>query len=183
MRENFELHKDEFLNYVDQWEKAQKEDIFKDMPKPPGTASQTSNLSFFGAIDSNPSESPNDNDLAYWSAIYQTSLDNLGSNSNNMLVEQDLQKLKHQEKSPNPIRSETEGKDQDLQPKQLGLTFTEEDFNNLQEMKIKLHDLESKLAEMNDEKSQTIQSQINSLKEKIDEISSSMNHAFSSEKK
>lgn len=182
MRENFELHKDEFLNYVDQWEKAQKENIFGDDSKPAGTSPQTSNLSFFGAIDSNPTESPRDTDLAYWSAIYQTSIDNLASSSNNVITEQDAEKLKHQEKSPNPIKSETEGKDQDLQPKQLGVTFTEEDFKNLEEMKIKLHDLESKLAEMNDEKSQTIQSQINSLKDKIDEISTSMGYAFSSQK-
>jgi hypothetical protein len=180
MRENFEVQKDEFLNYVDQWDKAQEKKIFGDISKASTTSSQTSDVSFFGPIDTSPSENPNQNDLAYWSAIYQTSLDNLASNDNNILSEE---KISRQEKSPNPIRSETEGKDQDLKPQQLGVTFDEEDIKGLEEMKVKLHELQSKIAVMNDDKSKDIQKQINSLQNQIDEISTSLGQAFSSVKK
>jgi hypothetical protein len=171
MRENFELHKDQFLDFVDKWEKAQTEKIFDDIPKPRGTSAQTSDVSFFGAMNSNPTSSLDNSDVAYWDAIYQSSIDNLASNDNNVLNEENNQY------PPNPMPVDTGGIDQEMEPRQLGLTFDEEDLKKLEDMKLNLHDLESKVAEMNDEKSEKIQLKIKQLKSKIDELSTDMGYS------
>lgn len=173
MRENFEVQKDQFLSFVDKWDKAQQEKIFDDLPKPRGTSDQTADVSFFGAFNSNPTDSLNDADTAYWDAIYKTSIDNLASNSNNDV----LNESNRQKYSPNPMKVDTGGADQELEPLQLGLTFDEEDLKKLETMKIDLYDLECKVAEMDDEKSQKIQSKIKDLKSKIDELSTDMSNS------
>lgn len=172
MRENFEIQKDQFSSFVDKWEKAQQDKIFEDMPKIRGTSAQTSDVSFFGAVNSNPTSSLDDVDSSYWDAIYKTSIDNLASSDNNMLNETD-----HQQYPPNPMPVDTGGIDQEMEPKQLGITFDEDDLKKLEDMKINLHDLESKVAEMDDEKSEKIQSKIKALKEKIDDLSTDMGYS------
>jgi len=70
--------------------------------------------------------------------------------------------------NPNPVRRETEGKDQELEDRQVGSTFSNEDLDELEEMKKKLHDLGSKAAEM-DNKDYSVQ--ISAMIKKIDELS------------
>jgi hypothetical protein len=69
---------------------------------------------------------------------------------------------------PNPIRKSTEGKDQDLGALQVGSTFSNEDLEELEEMKKKLHDLGSKAAEMENKDYST---QISAMIKKIDDLS------------
>lgn len=171
MRENFEVQSDQFLDFVDKWDKAQKEKIFDDMPKPKATSQQTSDVSFFGAFTSNPTDSLDNSDAAYWDAIYRTSIDNLGSNVDNGVLNES------KKYPPNPMPIDTGGADQELKPRQLGLTFNEEDFKKLESMKINLYELENKVAEMENKKSKNIQSKIKNLKQKIDELSTDMGYS------
>ena len=120
-----------------------------------------SDQSFFGLRQDNPTDSIDSGDSEYWRAINSVADGGV-----------DFQRLDEADAVsvdlPNPIRKSTEGKDQDLKPGPLGATFTEEDLLELEEMKKKLHELESKAAAMdgNDQKSQ-----IESMIKKIDELS------------
>lgn len=160
MRELFESSKDNFDNWVDQWDKALKSDIFKDAPRPAATSKQTSDDSFFGLQQSNPTSQIDSTDVQYWNAI--NSLSDGGV---------EMQRLDESQKTPNPIKSSSEGEDQKLEPQQLGLTFSEEDIKNLEEMKVKLYELESKVAKMDDK---SYEPQIKAMIEKIDNLSNKM---------
>ena len=61
--------------------------------------------------------------------------------------------------------------DQELKPGPLGLTFSEEDIKKLEEMKVKLHELENKIAAMDDK---GYESEVKAMIEKIGEISDKM---------
>ncbi len=63
---------DQFDNWVDQWEKAQKDGIFKDAPKPASPRNQHT-PDFFGQYPS-PNENGADQiDAEYWRQVYQMS--------------------------------------------------------------------------------------------------------------
>jgi hypothetical protein len=164
MKDALEASKDDFDNWVDKWDKALQSDIFKDAPKPPSTSKHTSDDSFFGLQQSNQPDSIQSSDSEYWRAINAVADGGV-----------DMQRIDEADaisvNLPNPIRKSTEGKDQDLEPNSLGLTFTEDDIKKLEEMKIKLHELQSKIAAM-DEKDYS--SQINAMISKIDELSDKM---------
>ena len=164
MKDALEASKDDFDNWVDKWDKALQSDIFKDAPKPPSTSKHTSDDSFFGLQQSNQTDSIQSSDSEYWRAINAVADGGV-----------DMQRIDESDaisvNLPNPIRKSTEGKDQDLEPNSLGLTFTEDDIKKLEEMKIKLHELQSKIAAM-DEKDYS--SQINAMISKIDELSDKM---------
>jgi predicted transcriptional regulator len=164
MKDALEASKDDFDNWVDKWDKALQSDIFKDAPKPPSTSKHTSDDSFFGLQQSNQTDSIQSSDSEYWRAINAVADGGV-----------DMQRIDEADaisvNLPNPIRKSTEGKDQDLEPNSLGLTFTEDDIKKLEEMKIKLHELQSKIAAM-DEKDYS--SQINAMISKIDELSDKM---------
>lgn len=164
MKDALEASKDDFDNWVDKWDKALQSDIFKDAPKPPSTSKHTSDDSFFGLQQSNQTDSIQSSDSEYWRAINAVADGGV-----------DMQRIDEADaisvNLPNPIRKSTEGKDQDLEPNSLGLTFTEDDIKKLEEMKIKLHELQSKIAAM-DEKDYS--SQISAMISKIDELSDKM---------
>ena len=164
MKDALEASKDDFDNWVDKWDKALQSDIFKDAPKPPSTSKHTSDDSFFGLQQSNQTDSIQSSDSEYWRAINAVADGGV-----------DMQRIDEADaisvSLPNPIRKSTEGKDQDLEPNSLGLTFTEDDIKKLEEMKIKLHELQSKIAAM-DEKDYS--SQISAMISKIDELSDKM---------
>lgn len=69
MSTNYENYKDGIDNWADMWEKAQKKGIFDDAPKPPITSPQTAIDSFFGPVDTKPSERLDEVDAKYWKAI------------------------------------------------------------------------------------------------------------------
>lgn len=162
MRESFEFFKQDLDDLVDKWDKALKSDIFKDAPKPATTSKQTSDDSFFGLQQTHPTKDIPSSDVDYWRAIDSVADGGV-----------DFQRLDEVEQSipPNPLRRGIEGEDQKLEPHQLGNTFDEEDIKKLEDLKLKLHDLGSKAAEMKDK---TYESEIKNILDKVEELSNKM---------
>lgn len=159
---NLDGFKDDFDSWVDKWDKAQEQGIFKDAPKLPSTADQTSNDSFFGFRQDNHTDSISSSDAEYWKAINSVADGEI-----------DMQRIDEASDNdpPNPVRKGTEGPDSALDGNAVGETFNEDDVNKLAEMKIKLHDLHSKVAEMGEKK---YEEQIKALIEKIQQLSDKM---------
>jgi hypothetical protein len=164
MREGLEAAKDDFDDLVSKWEKAVKDGVFAGSSKLPSTGDATSDFSFFGPRNDNPTQDINSSDSAYWNAI--SSLADGGV---------DMQRLDEADSGEdfgaNPVRRGTEGKDQDLSPEQLGLTFDEKDVSELESLKTKLHDLGSKSAIMGES---DYMDQIDAMIRKIDGLSDKM---------
>lgn len=155
-----ESSKEEFDNWVDKWDQALQNNIFEKPKTLPSTSKETSSSSFFGLRQDTPPESIDPNDSAYWKAI--------GDVANGVEIERLDESSDY---LPNPLHLGTEGEDQKLEPHQLGNTYTEEDLKKLEELKLKLHDIENKVAGM-DEKN--YQEQIKSLILKIEDLSNKM---------
>ena len=168
MKDAFESSKDDFDGWVDKWDKALKADIFKDAPKLPSTAPHTSDDSFFGIQQSNPSDSISSSDASYWKAISSVAD---GGVDMQRIDESDMGVSPLAGDGPNPVRRETEGKDQQMDARPLGLTFDEEDIKSLEDMKVKLHELENKIASMDE---RDYGSQVKAMIDKIDELSNKM---------
>lgn len=168
MKEGFEAAKDDFDNLVSKWDKALKDGIFGDTAKLPSTGDATSDFSFFGPRNDNPSRDIDSSDSAYWNAI--SSLADGGVDMQR-LDEADTGVAPLAGLDPNPVRRGTEGKDQELSPQSLGLTFDEKDISELESLKTKLHDLGSKSAEMGEK---DYVDQIDAMIRKIDELSDNM---------
>jgi len=168
MKDALEASKDDFDNWVDKWDKALQSDIFKDAPKPPSTSKHASDDSFFGLQQSNQTDSIQSSDSEYWRAINAVAD---GGVDMQRLDEADMGVAPLAGASPNPVRRETEGKDQNLDPRPLGSTFDEDDIKSLEDAKMKLYDLESKVATMDDK---DYSPQIKAMIAKIDELSDKM---------
>lgn len=147
---NYDQQEDDFAQWVDMWDQAQKTNDFK---KETGVSVPASQRGF----DSN--NTPQD---FYWN--------NLGEDE--MLTE---------EKSPNPVYPDSVGKDQD-QPK---AAWVKEDLvEEISDLKRKLYDIEVELnkadggggkwVEKCHETTDKYSSEINSLKEKIDNLSNKL---------
>lgn len=163
MKDAFESSKEDFDNWVDKWDKAVESGLFKDAPKPPSTCKQTSDDSFFGLQQTHPTDAINTSDSEYWKAI--------NSVADGGVAFERLDEAEKEKYLPNPIHLGTEGEDQKLNHHQLGLTFSEEDIKNLEEMKIKLHELGSKIASMDDK---SYDSQLKSIISGIEDLSNKM---------
>lgn len=161
MRESIEKDKGDFDDWVDKWDAALQKGIFGPSFKAPGTSQSTSDESFFGLRQDNPTDHIDSLDSQYWNAINSVAD---GGVEMHRLDESDPISID----LPNPVRKSTEGKDQDLEPKRLGATFTDEDIKEIEEMKKKLCALECKAAEMGEN---DYGSQIKSMIKKIDELS------------
>jgi hypothetical protein len=167
MKDVFENSKDDFDGWVEKWEKALEDGIFKPAPQLPSTAPHTSHDSFFGLQQSNQTDYINPSDSEYWNAI------NGVADGVDMRLDEAYAVVSPRAKDgPNPVRRETEGKDQDLSPHSLGLTFDEGDVEKLSELKTKLHGLQSDVAKMEDNKG--YDSKIKAMIAKIDELSNKM---------
>lgn len=165
MRDSLEKAQRDFEDWVGKWDAALEKGIFGDAPKPPSTAPNTADHSFFGLRQDNNTDSINSADSAYWNAINSVAD---GGVEFQRLDEADTGVAPLANPNPNPVRRETEGKDQELEPRQLGLTFSKEELEELDEMKKRLHDLGSKAAEMGDK---DYGSQLAAMIKKIDELS------------
>lgn len=166
MKESFDASK-EFDNWVDKWDKAVSSGLFKDAPKPPSTSTQTSDNSFFGLRQDNPTDAIDPTDALYWNAISSVADGGVEIQRLDEVVAVNTTV----KDGPNPVRRGTEGKDQDLSSQSLSLTFDEKDIKDLEEMKLKLHDLENKMAKM-DDKDYT--SQVKAIIKKIEDLSDKM---------
>lgn len=148
MKDALEKSKDDFDGWVAKWDKALQDKVFGDTPKIPSTGDATADFSFFGLRQDNHSDNINPSDADYWNAINSVAD---GGVEMRRLDEADAGMAPLAGLDPNPVRRGTEGKDQDLAPEQLGVTFDEKDVSDLADMKVKLHDLGSKNAEMGDD--------------------------------
>jgi len=146
--------RDDLDKWTAQWDKAQADGVFEDSPK----QIQQLDLSPDGATD--------------WQKANPELLQEDNKDAGNVAASI--------AQSPNPVRQSTAGKDQELEPGPLGLTFSEKDIEDLSELKIKLHNLQDKLNtfEGRGENSTKFESQINSVKDKIEELSTAMTQAF-----
>jgi hypothetical protein len=168
MGEQMKDFNDAFDDWVDKWDKAVQDGVFKDAPKPPSTCTHTSKDSFFGPRQDDHTSDIKSSDSEYWRAIHSVA----DGVEMQRLDEADMGVSPLAGESPNPVRRETEGKDQELEPRPLGVTFDEEDVKSLESMKVKLHELERKVALMDGEKDYG--SQVKAMIEKIDELSNKM---------
>jgi hypothetical protein len=173
----------EFQKYMDQWAAAQDKDIFKDDPQLPTPSAQKNKTSYFGLTSYNHDEPEevNINDAEYWKKVISMS----DSNFNGEIINEDDQKIvanvaKTIAQSPNPVKQHTIGKDQDLTAPSLGLTFSEQDVEELSELKKKVHALQDQLNtfESRGKNGQKFESQIETLQKKIDELSDAMTRTF-----
>jgi hypothetical protein len=171
---DIEKQKVEFDNFVDMWDKALEKGIFK-AGELPNVNPQTSQSSFFGFTNTNPSEEINKTDNDYWNAIYATSSDHAETN---MLNEQD-----HRNVYPsNPQSRDSLGTDQDMEPQQLGVTYSNEELEKIEGLKKELYELEVKyntsmgFGDTNSQKK--LSAQIESKKQEINKLSDDTGIAY-----
>lgn len=178
---------DDFDKWCKLWDKAQKDGIFEDAPKPPIPTSLTSDPSFFGPINTHHSNSVKDCDSQYWNDVFDLMTGNDPQVINEEKKESTKEVLKKSAeaiaRSPNPIQASSAGEDQDLSPGSLGLTYGENDIEKLTELKLQLHDLTSKMASfIGDGKNKQLENKISVLKKKIDEFSSELSRSLGDKK-
>ena len=178
--------------WADQWEKAQADGVFEDAPNHFNPSPQTSDPSFFGPVDAENSSEVKDCDADYWNSVYQMSShsgdapDVVAGAEEQLLQEANAEETEVAQvakaiaQSPNPIRQASVGKDQELSPQPLGLTFTEEDIEKLVELKLQLHNAKALLASYDAENKSTKaqESKVATLTAKMDELSDAMSQAF-----
>ncbi len=164
---------------------------------------KTSEESFFGLHNTHPTDRPSAEDVKYWNqvskkaenpSVLNEAIDpnlakewrrqcGLSTPTDKVVVEstEDVANVaKAIAQTANPIRQHTAGKDQALEPGPLGLTFSEEDIKNLDALKIQLYEMECKLNafESRGANASKFEKQIQSLKEKIDALSTAMTQSF-----
>lgn len=178
---------DKFDTWVDQWAKAQKDGIFKDAPKPPTPSSQTADSSFFGLVNTKDSKQIKDADAEYWNKLHQMTdvSDPMESFKQEIITENKKADAvaKSVSRATNPIRPNSTGMDQAMEPKQLGIIWSPEDINKLSEMKRELEQLEAKRNRVGAEgkKTESVNSQLVKLRKQIDKLSDSINTAYPNE--
>jgi hypothetical protein len=179
MSDFMEKQKNELDDFVNKWEDAIKKGLF-DAPKIPEVNPQTSSNSFFGFTNTNPSDSPSLTDNEYWKAINSAADDH-----RNEIISEIINESEHKSSPSNPVSRDSIGCDQKMTPQSLGATYSEEELEELTELKKELYDLESKLMTsmgFGDDKNQKkLESKIESVKEKIHKMSDSMGRAYKNE--
>ena len=183
--DNLEKFKDSIDDWTDKWEKAQKEGIFDDAPSYAQPSHQTADdASFFGLANTHPTDRVSDADADYWDTLHKASGDPsvLNETLKKKKVIEEADKAERGEiadavgQAPNPIRQASTGEDQDMSPETLGVTYSDEDFDVLGELKKDLHALEDKLntADGLGKEPKKLEKQISNLREKISELSDSL---------
>lgn len=182
---NQENYKDSIDDWTKKWEKAQEEGIFDGAPSYAQPSQQTADdSSFFGLVNTHPTDRVRDADAQYWNTLHKASGDPsiLNEILSNKEVIKEADKAERGEiantigQAPNPIRQASTGEDQDMSPDTLGVTYSDEDLDALGELKKDLHALEDKLNTEDGlgKKSIKFEKQISSLREKIAELSNSL---------
>lgn len=175
---------EKFDNWVDQWEKAQKDGIFKDAEKPISPSSQTASHSFFGLVNTDNSKDINDADAEYWQKLHQMndSVDFQGL-INESKKSKAVEIVKAIHNANNPIRPNSTGDDKKLKAKQLGVIWSPEDIEKLAEMKKKLQELQAKrnAADAQGKNTGAIKSRLEKLVNSIDKLSEEINTAYPNE--
>ena len=187
----------DFEKWQSQWDAALKTDAFKDK-KPANPSAATGFTDFFGVTNSQSTEGNNIPDTEYWNNLYGLSKDyapeenRLDAPHDDDHLEGDLiQEFEVEPKtmakamasSPNPIKPSSIGMDQDVKnPVSVGGTYDVGDIQNLENLKVKLHNLLHKLSSIEGlaDTNSKLESQIQSLQKQIDEISDGLSHGVPS---
>lgn len=154
-------------DWAAKWEQAQKKNIF---PKREdfSPSAKSAETTFFGTLSKAPSGAIKDVDAKYWKDVYRQS-------TGSQVLTEDKKILR-----TNPVHQSSIGPDTDLSSAAMGLTFTEDDIEELSKLKLKLHDLENQLNEFEGrgENAKKFESQISSVKKKIADLSDSFGKEF-----
>lgn len=169
---------DELSYWEKKYQKAVKDGVFEDISKPQTTTPLSGNQSFFGPIDTNHPNELDSSDVEIWSKIHGQD-----AKHESLLKETSEEAKSKLAKSSsaiataaNPIRHSSVGEDQAMMPVQLGVTFTEKELFELADLKLKLHDLGSKLAAFGE--SAKADKQYLALKQRIDDLSNTLDKSF-----
>ena len=186
-------NREQFDKWTDMWAKSQEEGIFDDAPHLPTPTQQTADVSYFGPVNTHPTGEINDVDSTYWNQVHVAAMQgDLApdpiENAESVISESKRgknipgDKVSNQTTGENPIRASSVGKDQELEPRALGVTFTPEEIEELADLKKRLHELQDKMntADGQGKRSKKFESQIQSVKDKIDDLSDSLNQVLPS---
>lgn len=175
-RENFD-------DWCDKWEKAKSDGIFENAPKH-FPSQQTASVSFFGSVNTDPSDGVSERDADYWNTVH-----NMSANgelapkevfTESTIDKDGIKKVADAiRQSPNPIRPNTIGMDQELEPEQLGVTYSKEDLEKIEETKAKLHEMGDKINSLLGlgKRSDAMEKKMESLKEKLNKLSDELSHS------
>jgi len=134
----------QFNNWVDQWDKALADGIFKDIPKEDIKIEDEgeSKESFFGGLNINSKSEPSAEDVSYWNDVSNYSEDTI---LNEGKKEEKLSNMtKKAADNANPIQIDTVGKDSKKNPAKKGFASNKA-LEELDELKKKLHSLENEM--------------------------------------
>lgn len=161
--------------YAKIWDDALQKGIFNDAPKQNLDAEKTQDTDFFGQYltPEYDKEKPlNEVDTKYWDLVSRKA-DPLFVESREKESKLSTDAIAN---AHNPIAPNTVGKDQDVNVTQ-NWAIGGEQIQQLEKLKIELHDLESKLNTIlskEEEEPKSFQSKIDSLKKEIDKLSDSL---------
>jgi hypothetical protein len=191
--------RDDFDGWCNQWEKALKDGIFDDAPKPPQPAPPGPD--FFGQYSGATGGDVNDAEAKYWADVYKMSGGNMPDEQLNEMklaswekripasdtsdVRKD--KAKTVADDPNPIYPDSYGRD-GVSDK-TGMTRVsagwgaDDRLSEIEDMKKELYDLECTMGDkegFTEEKAKAAEGKINALKKKLDDLSNSLHGAWGS---
>lgn len=165
--------------YTDQWEKALKDGVFDDAPKP----AVPRHADWFGHSQNVVDTEIDDTEAEYWKQIMSDGEGEQLLSEESEPTKAELKKVaSRMSNSHNPVLPQSLGNDNDVVVAQnWGIGGKE--IEELAEMKIKLEQLESRLnAEEGMGKSgKSVSEQIKNLKKQIDELSNSLNGNWTGE--
>lgn len=183
--------KEQLDKWADMWDKSLANGTFDDAPGPPTPPSQTADVSYFGLVNTHPTDDINDVDTQYWNNLCSNStsyvdpleaaMPSVIQEANGTVPPKEVGKLAEPIiNSPNPIRPASVGKDQDMGKGSLGVTYTPEEIEELAELKKKVHSLQDQMntADGMGKKSSQYDAKIQAIKEKIDALSDDLTQAY-----
>ncbi len=167
--------------FADIWDKALKDGVFKDAPKPP---EPNRDSDFFGQWDGSEEVPMNECDAKYWARVYNLSK-GTGPGAAPDPLREDAVATKDRIKkvsdrianSANPIYPGTVGKDQDVKATRNWTDGPE--LQELAQLKVKLEKLESQMnaQEGLGKNGSSVQKQIDALRTKLDDLSDSLTNS------
>jgi hypothetical protein len=160
---------DEFMKWMGQYEKAVKDGVFEEAPKP----KEPKDSSFFGLSSNYENEDIKDSDIEHWNKVISA------NDYPDQVLNENKERAKKAEKlanTPNPVQYPTTGKDQEYRADWVD----DKIFEQLESLKKQLYALESKLnaAEGVGKKTNGVQDKIDKIKEQLDELSDSFSPNF-----
>lgn len=163
----FDNYRDSIDGWAEKWAKAQEDGVFDNYNPPKQRTSPVQSLTDELELAKQPER--NNVDDTYWATTPQ---DGYVDPLHNPALLQEAAKTKGVEKagdSQNPIPFWTQGKDQDYDPKHFEIA----DFEKLEEMKKRIHDLESDMASLkgSGRGNKQLESKISSMQKKLDDLS------------